>query len=92
MVDGHVTITSLPNQWWIQWGVPGPPTYFQTKLRSEGRKKQFWETPPPYLKVWILHSNCIVSYQFFFSIGLHATAKGVQGSIIMLNGGFDLLI
>ena len=44
------------------------------------------------MKVWILHSNCIVSYQFFFSIGFHATAKGVQGSIIMLNGGFDLLI
>ena len=47
VVDGHVTITSLPNQWWIQWGVPGPPTYFQTKLRSEGRKKKFWATPPP---------------------------------------------
>ena len=28
----------------------------------------------------------------FFSIGLHTTGKGVRGSVIILNEGFDLLI
>ena len=59
-----------------------PSHLFSDQTEAEGSKNKFLE----------IHSNCIVSYQFFFSIGLHATAKDVQGSIIMLNGGFDLLI
>ena len=36
-------------------GPGGPPPYFLTKLRPEGRKKVFWRPPPPplYLRVWM---------------------------------------
>ena len=45
-------------QWGIQGrGLVGPPPYFLTKLRPEGRKKFFLETgstpPPLYLRVWM---------------------------------------
>jgi len=37
-------------------GDVGRPPYFQTKVRPEGLKKNFFETvplPPPYLRVWM---------------------------------------
>ena len=45
-------------QWGIQGrGLVGPPPYFLTKLRPEGRKKFFLETgstpPPLYLRIWM---------------------------------------
>ena len=45
----------LQGQWRIQGRGPGGPRppYFSTKIRPEGRKKNFLETapPPPYLRV-----------------------------------------
>ena len=46
----------LQGQWRIQGRGPGgprPPPYFSTKMRPEGRKKNFLETAPPYLRVWM---------------------------------------
>ena len=87
VVDGHVTITSLPNQWRIQRGAPALPLIFRPTW------KIVLETACPHLAEGLdppLQSHH--KLPVFFSIGLHTTGKGVRGSVIILNEGFDLLI
>ena len=55
----HVLLERSEKKWLLLVADPGEgprgpaPPYFYTKLRPEGPEKKFFETVPPYLRVWM---------------------------------------
>ena len=88
----EVTFKSF-SQWWIQGRGLGPP-YFQTKLRTKGPKKKFFETespprdrfpaPPPSPLIWRSGPATVSCYCIYVYLWLMLLNKSLM-SIFLFN-------